>query len=94
MQYDFDPYFLSYLLNHENLRKFARQTAQPVISNSSLSNVILKFPKSKIEQLEIASVLKGMDYEVYRLISLYTYKQVRYEELKKSVLAKAFAGEL
>jgi type I restriction enzyme S subunit len=44
-KYDFDLKFLYYFLNHVNLRSYARQTAQPVISNSSLKNVNLTIPK-------------------------------------------------
>src|SRR5690606_38942364 len=34
-KFDFDHSFLTYLLNHKDLRSYARQAAQPVISNSS-----------------------------------------------------------
>ena len=40
-KFSFDNSFLTYLLNYKNLRDYARQAAQPVISNSSLSDVIL-----------------------------------------------------
>ncbi len=51
-KFDFDHSFLTYLLNHKDLRSYARQAAQPVISNSSLKDVVLIFPKSKKEQHE------------------------------------------
>jgi type I restriction enzyme S subunit len=56
-KYDFDLKFLYYFLNHVNLRSYARQTAQPVISNSSLKNVNLTFPKSLQEQQQIVTIL-------------------------------------
>jgi type I restriction enzyme S subunit len=56
-KYDFDHAFLTYLLNFKNLRSFARQSAQPVISNSSLRNVVLAFPKFISEQQRIVSIL-------------------------------------
>lgn len=56
-KYDFDHSFLTYLLNFKNLREYARQAAQPVISNSSLKDVILKFPKSLTEQQGIVAML-------------------------------------
>ncbi|MES2138552.1 MAG: restriction endonuclease subunit S [Bacteroidota bacterium] len=56
-KYDFDHSFLTYLLNFKNLREHARQAAQPVISNSSLKDVTLKFPKSLSEQQRIVSIL-------------------------------------
>ena len=56
-KYDFDHSFLTYLLNFKNLREYARQAAQPVISNSSLKDVILEFPKSLPEQQRIVAIL-------------------------------------
>lgn len=56
-KYDFDPKFLTYLLNHLDLRSFARQAAQPVISNSSLKDVLLTFPESVPEQKAIVKIL-------------------------------------
>lgn len=56
-KYDFDHSFLTYLLNFKNLREYARQAAQPVISNSSLKDVVLEFPKSLPEQQRIVAIL-------------------------------------
>jgi type I restriction enzyme S subunit len=56
-KYEFDHSFLTYLLNFKNLREYARQAAQPVISNSSLKDVILNFPKSLQEQQRIVAIL-------------------------------------
>ena len=56
-KFPFDNSFLTYLLNYKNLRDYARQAAQPVISNSSLCDVILEFPSSLPEQQRIVSIL-------------------------------------
>ncbi len=56
-KYDFDHSFLTYLLNFKNLREYARQAAQPVISNSSLKDVVLEFPNSLPEQQRIVAIL-------------------------------------
>lgn len=56
-KYDFNFQFLNYLLNHIDLRSYARQAAQPVISNSSLKNVELCFPTSVEEQKQIVAIL-------------------------------------
>lgn len=56
-KYKFDNAFLTYLLNFKNLRSFARQAAQPVISNSSLTEIVLEFPISVTEQQRIVSIL-------------------------------------
>lgn len=56
-KFEFDNRFLTYLLNYKNLRFYARQAAQPVISNSSLKDVVLEFPKLVSEQIRIVEIL-------------------------------------
>lgn len=92
--FDFDHTFLTYLLNYKDLRSFARQAAQPVISNSSLKDVVLNFPKSKEEQQTIVRQLNALRAETQKLETVYQKKMDDLEELKKSILQKAFAGEL
>ncbi len=93
-KFDFDHSFLTYLLNHKDLRSYARQAAQPVISNSSLKDVVLFFPKSKNEQQTIVRQLDALRAETQKLEAVYHKKLEELEELKKSVLQKAFNGEL
>jgi type I restriction enzyme S subunit len=94
IQYDFDHDFLTYLLNFKNLRGYARQAAQPVISNSSLKDVLLRFPKSLSEQKSIVAKLDALSSETKKLEGIYKQKLADLEELKKSMLKKAFSGEL
>lgn len=93
-KYELDHSFLTYLLNFRNLRSFARQAAQPVISNSSLKDVILPFPKSTTEQKSIVAKLDALSAETKKLERIYSQKLADLEELKKSILKKAFSGEL
>ncbi len=93
-QYEFDHSFLTYLLNFKHLRKSARQAAQPVISNSSLKDVILQFPKSLSEQKTIAKKFDTLSAETKKLEKIYEQKLADLEELKKSILSKAFHAEL
>ena len=53
----FDDKFLSYLLEYLDLGQYSRQTAQPVISNSSLKNVEVPYPNSLPEQKRIVAIL-------------------------------------
>ena len=94
MKYDFDHAFLAYLLNFKNLRGYARQAAQPVISNSSLENVLLQFPKLEKKQKSIVKKLDELSKQTKKLEEIYKQKMSDLEELKKSVLKKAFNGEL
>jgi len=93
-KYKFDHSFLTYLLNFKNLRNFARQAAQPVISNSSLKDVLLRFPKSISEQKKIVAKLDTLSIATKKLEKNYLKKLADLDELKKSVLKKAFNGEL
>ena len=93
-KFEFDHSFLTYLLNYKNLRSYARQAAQPVISNSSLKDVVLEFPKALKTQQSIVQKLDALSEETKKLEAIYNQKINDLEELKKSVLQKAFSGEL
>ncbi|HEY62853.1 MAG TPA: restriction endonuclease subunit S, partial [Anaerolineae bacterium] len=93
-KFEFDNSFLTYLLNYKNLKSYARQAAQPVISNSSLQNVRLQFPHSLIEQKQIVEKLDEISSESKNLEKVYQQKLADLEELKKSILQKAFDGQL
>lgn len=93
-KYEFDYSYLTYLLNFKNLRNFARQAAQPVISNSSLESVSLSFPKSLSEQKRIVAKLDALSEQTKKLEAVYLKKIADLDELKKSILQKAFRGEL
>ncbi len=90
----FDGVFLTYLLNSKNLRSYARQAAQPVISNSSLKDVVLTYPISLIEQRKIVKNLEYLKTQKMRSVSLYEQKLTSLSELRQSILQKAFTGEL
>jgi len=91
--YEFDGAFLTFLLNYKNLRSLARQAAQPVISNSSLKDLVLNFPGLP-EQRRITKKLDALATETQRLTSLYQQKLAALAALKKSLLHQAFSGEL
>lgn len=91
---EFDFEFVVYMLNYKNLRSFARQAAQPVISNSSLKDVVLSYPKNKSVQIELRQKIQGIEEQLELLKRPYSVKLESLEELKKSLLQKAFTGEL
>jgi type I restriction enzyme S subunit len=91
--FEFDGAFLTYLLNFKNLRGLARQAAQPVISNSSLRDLLLPFPQIA-EQKAIASKLDALSEETRRLAAIYEQKLAALAALKKSLLHRAFNGAL
>ena len=93
IKYDFDLYFLTYQLNFIGLGKYARQTAQPVISNSSLKNISINIPPLS-EQQQIVSKLDALSAKCKELENNYLQTINDCVELKKAILAKAFNGEL
>jgi type I restriction enzyme S subunit len=71
----------------------ATGTAQKTVSLNSLRN--FNIPKmSIIEQQNIVQKLDAFSSETKRLEVVYQQKLINLEELKKSVLQKAFSGEL
>ena len=93
-KHEFDHLFLTYLLNLKNLRSLARQTAQPVISNSSLADLELAFPKSVEMQNELASKFAAAELKIESLTVQYKTKMSDLDDLRQSLLQKASAGEL
>lgn len=90
----FHPAFLTRLLNFKNLRQTANQAAQPVISYTTIKDVVLSFPAQIDEQVAINSKFDELEEETQRLESLYQRKLAALDELKKSLLHQAFTGEL
>ena len=92
--YKFDLAFLERSITLKNLRNTANQAAQPVISYSTIKDVVLEFPVSKLIQKEIAAMLNVLESETQRLETIYKQKLVALDELKKSLLHQAFEGKL
>lgn len=69
-------------------------SAQPQFNGGALKQVVFPYPKSLAEQRAIVGRLEALSAETGRLEEIYEAKVEALEELKKSVLGKAFAGEL
>lgn len=90
---DYNLKFLKYQLDLKDLRNTANQAAQPVISYSTIKNILLVVPPLK-EQEHIVAKLDDLFIETKKLEVIYKHKLTVLEELKKSILQKAFNGEL
>lgn len=66
----------------------------PQINNYSFDEVYIPYPKSIREQQSIVQKLDALSLETKKLEAIYNQKLNDLEELKKSVLQKAFSGEL
>ena len=68
--------------------------AQPQITRTNLSPLLIRFPKSVTEQTRLAEKFEDLAEETQRLARLYEQKLAALEALKKSLLHQAFTGEL
>ena len=66
---------------------------QPNLSINDLKNLHITFP-SLSEQIVIVEKLNKLSEETKKLETIYHQKLADLEELKKSILKKAFNGEL
>jgi type I restriction enzyme S subunit len=90
----FDKEFLAIRLEAEDLRRTANQTAQPVISYSTIKNIVLSFPLEIHEQQSVVQSLNTISVAVESLRSSIEAKISALQELKRSLLYQAFSGNL
>jgi type I restriction enzyme S subunit len=77
-----------------DLGKYSSGAGVPTLNRNNVHSVEIWFPKSIKEQQTIVRQLDALRAETKRLEAIYQQKLLNLEELKKSVLQKAFAGEL
>jgi len=94
----YDPKFFYYALRTNNFYnkviKNSSQATLPIINKGKWENISIAFPKSLSEQKSIVAKLDALSAETKKLETIYQQKLTDLEKLKKSVLKKAFAGEL
>ena len=90
--------FLKYLLLSNPIRNkiLAKATGATVLGIKSrlLKKIEIDFPNSIEEQNKIVSKLDTLSEETKKLEAIYTQKIADLEEMKKSILQKAFSGQL
>lgn len=93
-----DPTYLCNYLKISKTRKILVDGGNGVgiksLNQGSLSALIIPFPKSLHVQQAIVQKIDALSSETKRLESIYQQKIEDLEELKKSILQKAFSGEL
>ena len=92
---DFDSLFLYYFLksNIKLLNELGTGTTFLELSTKNLSSITINLP-SLSEQQSIVNRLDNLKVETQKLEMLYQNKIAALEELKKSLLQKAFSGKL
>lgn len=86
--------YLAYALQNANLRQYATQAAQPVVSNVSMKDVQLSIPPTVKEQCKIVYMLDKIKENSEVLQHNYDKTIILCNDLKQALLRKAFNGEL
>ena len=94
-----NPLFLNYLITSrvykDQLLFTGEQGAtRQAITKTQLQEFKISFPQTVIEQLALVKKLDKLSLETKKLEAIYQKKIDDLEELKKSILQKAFSGEL
>ena len=88
------PEFLFNFFRRLDLREINNGSSIPQINNYSIEPLAIAFPKSTAEQKAIVAALDALSAETARISAHYARKLELLEELKKSLLHRAFAGKL
>ena len=95
---DFSPKFIYYALSakgfFEQVIHNAAQATLPIINKGKWEKLKISYPKLKNEQQAIAQKFDKLSAKTKKLEVIYQQKKYDLEELKKSILQKAFSGEL
>lgn len=86
--------YVEYFLNSIKLDDYISGMAQPKLNQAKLYKIPINIPISLDKQEEIIVVINFISDIQNELISKYQQKLSKLEELRKSILEKAFKGEL
>lgn len=93
-----DPRFMLHFVNSpvakRQFNKRLKGSGVPNLHLEEIREVLITFPKSIQEQKTIVKKLDQLSEKTQKLEVLYKQKLENIEELKKSILQKAFSGEL
>lgn len=87
-------YFTKTKYYWEQANSLQSGAAQPHFNGAAVKQVIFSYPKSTVEQKVLIEKFATLSIETKKLEAIYQQKINDLEELKKSVLQKAFSGEL
>ena len=88
------PEFLYFYFLTVDMRKLGTGSSIPQINNYDIAPLEISFPKSLTKQAEIADSIRSLESECQALESIYQRKLTALDELKKSLLHRAFNGDL
>lgn len=87
-------YFLLTSEFYDAMEKLQKGASYPAVTDNEIKMQIINFPTSKKEQEKIITQLDLISDQTNLLQEKYKQKLANLEELKKSILEKAFKGEL
>ncbi|MFO0478371.1 MAG: restriction endonuclease subunit S [Bacteroidota bacterium] len=87
-------YFLLTYSFNKQMEKLQKGASYPAVTDSEVKGIYISFPKSLKEQQTIVQKLNALSAETKKVEAIYNQKINDLEELKKSVLQKAFSGAL
>ena len=86
--------FAEFYLESIKLDDYVTGAAQPKLNQKALNSIPIPIPKSVDAQARIVDDVESLQEETQRLARIYERKHEELEALKKSILHKAFSGDL
>jgi type I restriction enzyme S subunit len=93
INYSFLKHFLNSQSAVQQLTDDITGATRPRVNMAEVRNLKLSVP-SKEQQISLNNIIDSLEADINNVISNYEKKNVDLEDLKKSILQKAFAGEL
>jgi type I restriction enzyme S subunit len=87
-------YYLQTYNIFKKMEQLQRGASYPAVTDNDIKSLVISFPISLIEQKKIVKKIQDLASEIEHLLEIYNKKLKTLEELKKSILQKAFNGEL
>jgi type I restriction enzyme, S subunit len=87
-------YFLLTYSFNKQMEKLQKGASYPAVTDSEVKGIYISFPKSFKTQQSIVKKLDHLSTQTKKLEAIYKQKINDLEELKKSILEKAFKGDL
>ena len=88
------PKFIWYFLRNFKLARFASGAGVPTLNRNDVHGELVKIPTDKTEQQNIIDKLDSLETTCDKLSMQYKSKLNDLDDLRQSLLQKAFAGEL
>lgn len=89
-----DPEFLHMYFQSVDMRRLGSGSSIPQINNYDIEPLEIAMPTAVEEQRDVADRLMALRDQSHRLEELYRMKAQQLDELKQSLLQKAFSGQL